>query len=161
MIIILKYIICLQVEGEWNGKMMAKYSCGKSELFLDMTSMPCVHKEVKRVSGYYLISSKSTLRSSSEQEKYESRRLWREVTHGLKFENIDSATTAKQGLEQVGVDFLQQTIIYILMFYIFVVQKQREEARQRKETGVIWESRLFHSIGDQWHFKKPLGNRNT
>ena len=40
-----------QVEGEWNGKMMAKYSSGKSELFLDMTSMPCVAKEVKRVSG--------------------------------------------------------------------------------------------------------------
>ena len=31
--------------------MMAKYSSGKSELFLDMTNMPCVAKEVKRVSG--------------------------------------------------------------------------------------------------------------
>jgi len=114
----------LKVEGEWNGKMTAKYSSGKSELFLDMTSMPCVSKEVKRV---------------SEQEKYESRRLWREVTHGLKFENIDAATNAKQNLEQ----------------------KQREEAKQRKETGEIWENRLFLSIGEHWHFKNPLGNRNT
>merc|ERR550532_2036054 len=75
----------LKVEGEWNGKMMAKYSSGKSELFLDMTNMPCVAKEVKRV---------------SEQEKFESRRLWREVTHGLKTDNIEAATAGKQGLEQ-------------------------------------------------------------
>jgi len=114
----------LKVEGEWNGKMMAKYSSGKSELFLDMTSMPCVAKEVKRV---------------SEQEKYESRRLWREVTHGLKSDNIEAATAGKQGLEQ----------------------KQREEAKQRKETGAVWENRMFLSIGEHWHFKEPLGNRKT
>ena len=36
-----------------------------------------------------------------EQEKYESRRLWREVTQGLKSDNIEAATAGKQGLEQV------------------------------------------------------------
>jgi len=114
----------LKIEGEWNGKMMAKYSSGKSEVFLDMTSMACVPKEVKSV---------------SEQEKYESRRQWREVTHGLKFDDINAATAAKQGLEQ----------------------KQRDEAKQRKETGEVWENRLFLSIGEHWHFKDPLGNRKT
>ena len=54
--------------------MMAKWNSGKSELFLDMSSMPCVPKCVKSV---------------NEQEKYESRRLWREVTHGLKTNNIE------------------------------------------------------------------------
>ena len=74
-----------------------------------------------------------------EQEKYESRRLWREVTHGLKSDNIEAATAGKQGLEQ----------------------KQREEAKQRKETGAVWENRMFLSIGEHWHFKEPLGNRKS
>merc|ERR1712098_892647 len=68
----------LKVEGEWNGKMMAKWNSGKSELFLDMSSMPVVPKHVKKV---------------AEQEKFESRRLWREVTQGLKSNNIEQATT--------------------------------------------------------------------
>ena len=112
----------LQVEGEWNGRMMAKWASGKSEVFLDMTSMPCVPKKVKSV---------------SEQEKFESRRLWREVTHGLKFNNIEAATEAKAGLEQ----------------------KQRMEAKQRKEKGEVWENRIFESIGENWHFKDNLANR--
>jgi len=114
----------LKVEGEWNGKMMAKWNSGKSELFLDMSSMPCVPKCVKSV---------------NEQEKYESRRLWREVTHGLKTNNIEAATEAKCGLEQ----------------------KQREEAKSRKETGEIWENRIFMSIGENWHFRDALGNRKS
>merc|ERR1719282_1922706 len=112
----------LKVEGEWNGRMMAKWASGKSEVFLDMTSMPCVPKKVKSV---------------SEQEKFESRRLWREVTHGLKFNNIEAATEAKAGLEQ----------------------KQRMEAKQRKEKGEVWENRIFESIGENWHFKDNLANR--
>merc|ERR1711872_1145683 len=100
----------LKVEGEWNGKMMSKWASGKTETFLDMSSMPVVPKHVKKV---------------AEQEKYESRRLWREVTHGLKTNNIEAATEAKCGLEQ----------------------KQREEAKSRKETGEIWENRIFMSIG--------------
>ena len=39
-----------------------------------------------------------------EQEKHESRRLWREVTHGLKLDNIEAATAGKQGLEQVKAE---------------------------------------------------------
>jgi len=112
----------LKVEGEWNGKMMAKWSSGKSETFLDMSSMPVFPKKVKSV---------------ADQEKYESRRLWREVTQGLKFNNIEEATNAKCGLEQT----------------------QREEAKERKEKGEKWNNRMFLPIGETWHFKDPLGNR--
>ena len=102
---------------------MAKWNSGKSELFLDMSSMPVVPKHVKKV---------------AEQEKFESRRLWREVTQGLKSNNIEQATTAKCGLEQ----------------------KQRDEAKERKEKGVKWNNKLFLPIGENWHFKQPLGNRD-
>ena len=51
------------------------------------------------------------LRSVAEQETFESRRLRREGTHGLKFNNIEAATEAKCGLET----------------------KQRTEAKERKE----------------------------
>lgn len=112
----------LKVEGEWNGKMVAKWTSGKTETFLDMSSMPVFPKNVKSV---------------AEQEKFESRRLWREVTQGLKFNNIEQATNAKCGLEQ----------------------KQREEAKERKEKGEKWDNKMFLPIGENWHFKEPLGNR--
>ena len=102
--------------------MVAKWNSGKTETFLDMSTMPTVPKVVKSV---------------AEQEKFESRRLWREVTQGLKFNNIEQATNAKCGLEQ----------------------KQREEAKERKEKGEKWDNRLFLPIGENWHFKEPLGNR--
>ena len=104
--------------------MMAKWASGQSELFLDMPSIPCVSKKVKNL---------------GDQEKYESRRLWREVTHGLKTNNIEAATEAKCGLEQ----------------------KQRDEAKERKEKGETWENRIFMSIGENWHFRDNLGNRTT
>ena len=59
----------LKVEGEWTNKMMAKWSSGKQETFLDVTHLKPQKKVVKPV---------------AEQERYESRRLWRAVTAGLK-----------------------------------------------------------------------------
>ena len=59
----------LKVEGEWTNKMMAKWSSGKQETFLDVTQLKPQKKVVKPV---------------AEQERYESRRLWRAVTAGLK-----------------------------------------------------------------------------
>jgi len=112
----------LKVEGEWNGKMVGKWSSGKTENFLDMSSMPVHTKVVKTV---------------AEQEKYESRRLWREVTQGLKSNNIEQATDAK----------------------CFLEQKQREEAKDRKEKAEKWDNRMFLPIGENWHFKDTLGNR--
>ena len=82
-----------------------------------MSTMPCVKKMAKSV---------------TEQETYESRRLWREVTHGLKFNNIG-------GLET----------------------KKRTEAKERKEKGEVWEQRVFLAMGESWHFKDNLGNRSS
>merc|ERR1719186_898243 len=87
----------LKVEGEWTNKMMAKWASGKQETFLDVTQLKPQKKVVKPV---------------AEQERYESRRLWRAVTAGLKDNRIEEATEEKCKLEQ----------------------KQREEAKERKET---------------------------
>ena len=54
--------------------MSGKWSSGRTETFLDMRAMPVVRKAVLPV---------------AEQERHESRRLWREVTHGLKHNNIE------------------------------------------------------------------------
>ena len=64
-------------------------------------------------------------------------RLWREVTYGLKVNSIEAATAAKFALEQ----------------------RQREEAAQRKEAGVKWDTKLFHQIGENWFFNEPLPKR--
>jgi len=112
----------LKVEGEWNGKMTAKWSTGRTEPFLDVNHLPVIKKHVKTV---------------AEQEKHESRRLWREVTSGLKTGDIESATTAKSKLEN----------------------KQRQDAKQRKEDDVKWENRYFNPVGENWFFNKPLASR--
>lgn len=55
-----------------------------------------------------------------EQEEYESRKVWREVTVGLKINDMDKATAAKCAIEQ----------------------KQRDEARVRKEANIAWETKV-------------------
>lgn len=55
-----------------------------------------------------------------EQKENESRRLWREVTAGLKYNDIDKASNAKTELEQ----------------------KQRDEAKTRKELNAEWETKV-------------------
>lgn len=111
----------VKVEGEWNGRLTAKWATGRAETFLDVTQLK---KQAKLV------------RPVAEQEKFESRRLWREVTAGLKANRIEEATEAKCGLEQ----------------------RQREEAKARKEAGAKWECRMFSSVGETWQFKQPLGS---
>ena len=64
-------------------------------------------------------------------------RLWRDVTYGLKSNDIEAATAGKFALEQ----------------------RQREEAAQRKEAGVKWDTKLFHPIGENWFFNEPLPKR--
>lgn len=75
----------LTVDGEWNGKMWARWAEGKSELFVDTKAMPIMMKR---------------LRPREIQAVNESRKLWEEVTHNLKVGNIDAATDAKTRLEQ-------------------------------------------------------------
>lgn len=112
----------VKVEGEWNGRMNGKWSSGKTDTFLDVNNLPVTNKNVKSV---------------AEQEKHESRRLWREVTAGLKTGDIESATEAKAKLEA----------------------KQRKEAKERKETGIKWENRMFSPVGENWFFTNSLASR--
>lgn len=77
----------------------------ESEKFIDVNALHVIKKQVKPI---------------SQQEPNESRRLWKEVTAGLKFNDITKATTAKQTLEQ----------------------KQRDEAKERKESETEWQTKV-------------------
>jgi len=109
----------LSVSGEWVGRMEAKWVDGRTETFVDVNKISVVKKKVRPI---------------AEQAENESRRLWKEVTFGLRFKDIDRATNAKFALEQ----------------------KQRDEAKDRKEKGVKWETMLFQEAGDNWVYKNPL-----
>ncbi|XP_040039924.1 oxysterol-binding protein-related protein 9 isoform X2 [Gasterosteus aculeatus] len=80
---------------------------------------------------------KKKVRKLEDQLDYESRRLWRDVTLNLKQRDIDAATDAKHRLEE----------------------KQRAEARERKENEQQWETRLFHEDGECWVYDEPLLKR--
>ncbi|GFG40188.1 hypothetical protein Cfor_09776 [Coptotermes formosanus] len=112
----------LSISGEWNGRMEAKWADGRTETFVDVNKISVVKKKVRPI---------------AEQAENESRRLWKEVTSGLRFRDIDRATTAKFALEQ----------------------KQRDEAKDRKEKGIKWETMLFQEAGDNWVYKNPLITR--
>ena len=55
----------------------------------------------------------------------------------MKFGKIHEATRAKVALEQ----------------------KQREEAKYRKENKIAWQTLLFNLEGENWLYNKPLQNR--
>uniref|UniRef100_A0A336LKT5 Oxysterol-binding protein n=1 Tax=Culicoides sonorensis TaxID=179676 RepID=A0A336LKT5_CULSO len=110
----------VSINGEWNGVMEAKWTDTKTtEVFIDVNSIPVFKKNVRPV---------------AEQSDNESRRVWREVTAGLKLNDIDKATNAKFQIEQ----------------------RQREEAKTRKETNEDFKNLHFKSVGDGWLFTKPL-----
>ncbi|XP_030761058.1 oxysterol-binding protein-related protein 9 isoform X2 [Sitophilus oryzae] len=118
----------LTISGEWNGIMEAKWAdTSDTELFIDVNATNPIKKQVRPIRL---------------QEDNESRKLWKEVTAGLKFNEIDRATNAKQFLEQ----------------------KQRDEARERKESGTEWQTKLFKRAGDsdlhpQWIYTQQLKQR--
>lgn len=151
----------MSVSGEWSGLMEAKYNDGaktKPEVFVDVTEIPIFHKNVRPI---------------SEQEEFESRRIWKEVTAGLRY--VKSA-------------FVVIDLILILFFRLndidratnakcLVEQKQRDEAKTRKEDGSSWVTRVnyknlkfpaiiiimffqyFNSAGDNWEYKNSLSQR--
>ncbi|XP_041134240.1 oxysterol-binding protein-related protein 9-like isoform X4 [Polyodon spathula] len=80
---------------------------------------------------------KKKVRKLEDQLEYESRSLWKDVTVNLKLRHIDAATEAKHSLEE----------------------KQRAEARERKEKDMQWETRLFHEDGECWVYDEPLLKR--
>ncbi|GCC25515.1 hypothetical protein chiPu_0003925 [Chiloscyllium punctatum] len=110
------------VEGEWNGVMYVKWSTGENNIFIDTKKLPIIKKKVRKL---------------EDQDDFESRRLWKDVTHNLKIKDIDAATDAKHRLEE----------------------RQRAEARERKENEVQWETRVFHEDGECWIYDDPLLKR--
>lgn len=64
--------------------------------------------------------TKKNVRSINEQDENESRKLWKEVTAGLRLNDIEKATNAKTALEQ----------------------KQRDEAKKRKDRGINWVTKV-------------------
>ncbi|XP_069498308.1 oxysterol-binding protein-related protein 9 isoform X3 [Ambystoma mexicanum] len=112
------------IEGEWNGIMDIKNANEDSAVFIDTKQMPMIKKKVRKL---------------EDQEEYESRRLWKDVTSNLKMRDIDAATEAKHRLEE----------------------RQRAEARERKESEMQWETRLFHEDGECWVYDEPLLKRIT
>ncbi|XP_022657638.1 oxysterol-binding protein-related protein 9-like isoform X2 [Varroa destructor] len=80
---------------------------------------------------------KKQVRPAVETLSYESRRLWMNVTYNLREGNVDRATEHKSFLEQ----------------------RQRDEARQRSESGRPWRQRLFSEKGDNWVYRNSLEKR--
>ncbi|XP_034189094.2 oxysterol-binding protein-related protein 9 isoform X5 [Osmia lignaria lignaria] len=113
----------LVINGEWSGAMEAKWADGRTEIFADVKELHTQRKLVKTV---------------CEQEEHESRKVWRDVTVGLKINDMETATAAKCTIEQ----------------------KQRDEARIRKENNTNWQTKLFKETKDgSWVYIKPLADR--
>ncbi|CAF3318394.1 unnamed protein product [Rotaria socialis] len=113
-----------KIDGEWNGIMYAKYSDTKiSDIFFDTKSTPVIKKNVRPL---------------VEQDDFESRRLWKDVTFYLKSKQLDKATESKSFLEQ----------------------RQREGAKERADRTVKWQTKYFMESGEQkWSYEKKLNKR--
>ncbi|KAB0805485.1 hypothetical protein PPYR_02455 [Photinus pyralis] len=114
----------VSISGEWNGVMEAKWSDKeKPEEFVNVNNLSIIKKQIRPI---------------NEQTDNESRKLWKEVTRALKFNDIDKATTAKFQVEQ----------------------RQRDEARERKMNNTEWETKLFQKHQeDRWLYMRPLRSR--
>uniref|UniRef100_A0A0L8GIU7 Oxysterol-binding protein n=1 Tax=Octopus bimaculoides TaxID=37653 RepID=A0A0L8GIU7_OCTBM len=156
------------IEGEWNGVMYAKHSSGERHPTIEtIETMP---KQTTGACTGQLLSNgptqlgkknlndddddgvcmnevfvdtkrmpiiKKQVQELDKQDAMESRNLWRDVTYNLKIKNINSATEAKHLLEQ----------------------RQRDEAKERKEKGFVWETKYFHEVGEHWVYDNPLLKR--
>ncbi|XP_041358161.1 oxysterol-binding protein-related protein 9-like isoform X2 [Gigantopelta aegis] len=80
---------------------------------------------------------KKRVQPRDQQGDYESRRLWKDVTLYLKKKDVEKATECKHYLEK----------------------RQREEAKDRKEKGLKWETKYFHEVGEHWVYDRPLLQR--
>ncbi|XP_033111662.1 oxysterol-binding protein-related protein 9-like isoform X2 [Anneissia japonica] len=80
---------------------------------------------------------KKKVKPMSSQGEYESRRLWKDVTFHLKAKDMEKATEGKRFLEQ----------------------RQRDEAKERKETGTVWKHKHFHEDGEIFAYNHRLQSR--
>lgn len=113
----------LTLSGEWNGVIKSKWSNGRSGQFVDVKNLDVTKKIVRPI---------------EQQDNFESRRLWKDVTAGLKLNNMELASEAKHVIEQ----------------------NQRLDAKQREESGIIWKPKHFiqNDCGD-WVYSSPLYER--
>jgi len=113
-----------KIDGEWNGVMNIKYTESRSsEVFFDTKTSPTFRKMVRPL---------------AEQNEYESRRLWKDVTYYLKSKQMSKATEAKSFLEH----------------------RQRQEAKERTEKAEKWQTKFFTPSGEQkWTYSKKLAQR--
>jgi len=113
----------LVIEGQWNGIMTATDSKTKmTSEFVNTKTMPVIPKQVKDI---------------AEQDEFETRRLWKEVTYCLKNRMVEKATGFKSRLEQ----------------------RQRDEAKERAEKGETWKTKAFNENGEHWVYDQPLIQR--
>ncbi|TKR93659.1 hypothetical protein L596_008072 [Steinernema carpocapsae] len=82
---------------------------------------------------------KKECESVNSQGDRESRRLWRHVTAALFHNRISAATNSKRWIEQ----------------------RQRDEAKERKERGTQWTSNHFRNTNQHWHYMHAFANRNS
>ena len=114
----------VNINGEWNGVMYAKYADEREpQVFFDTTAEPTQSKKV---------------RALGKQQSFESRSMWKDVTRALKENNIEGATEGKHKNEE----------------------RQRQDARMRKETNTKWVTRFFDELGEGeervFNYKRPL-----
>ncbi|XP_074661300.1 oxysterol-binding protein-related protein 9-like [Tubulanus polymorphus] len=95
-------------------------------------------KNEKFVDTTAMAIHKKRVQPLDQQGEFESRRLWRDVTYNLKKGRIEDATEAKHKLEQ----------------------RQREEAKDRKESGASIETKYFHEVGEHWVYDRSLTKRS-
>ncbi|XP_071852796.1 oxysterol-binding protein-related protein 9-like isoform X3 [Apostichopus japonicus] len=81
--------------------------------------------------------NKKKVKPIEQQREYESRRLWNGVTVNLKAKNIEKATECKRFLEE----------------------RQRREAKERKESGAKYQTKFFQEDGECWVYQNPLQKR--
>ncbi|XP_065183237.1 oxysterol-binding protein-related protein 9-like [Sycon ciliatum] len=113
----------MTLEGLWNATIDYKTPSGESGVFVDTKRMDIIKKLVRPL---------------EDQDEFESRRLWDNVTQNLLTDNIEAATEFKAKLEE----------------------RQRREAKERKEQGVEWVHKLFHSIGNgAYDYNTPVDQR--
>ncbi|KAK5575108.1 hypothetical protein RB653_010364 [Dictyostelium firmibasis] len=77
------------------------------------------------------VKTQMITRSISEQEEFESQRLWQKVSQAIIKKNQKDATFEKNKLED----------------------EQRKRVKDRKDNNIEWEPRLFKKINDQWVYK--------
>ncbi|KAL9939331.1 hypothetical protein V8E36_002144 [Tilletia maclaganii] len=103
-----------EITGKWSESMDFKPSKGETKQLFNARTAKFVEKSVI---------------PESEQEEFESRRLWAKVTEGIKERNLEKATEAKTAIEEA----------------------QRQAVKRRDEKGERWQPKYFTAKGERFY----------